>query len=80
MQAYRWSQAEALVERINALREPYRQNAIAWLEQCTQHPLTNVAEDLFRFLDGLNPIVRDRFMFHTRVILDDAVRYFGESA
>jgi hypothetical protein len=80
MQAYRWTQAEALVERINSLREPYRGNAIAWLERCTHQPLKDVGKDLYLFLDGLNPAVRDRFMYHTRMILDDAIRFFGESS
>jgi len=80
MQVYRWTQAEALVERINSLREPYRGNAIAWLERCTHQPLKDVGKDLYRFLDGLNPAVRERFVYHTRAILDDAIRFFGESA
>lgn len=78
MQAYRRAQAEALVQRINALREPYRHNAIVWLETCTKQPLEDIPEDLMAFLDSLSPSVRDRFILHTRLILDDAVRFFGE--
>ncbi|MEW6567178.1 MAG: hypothetical protein AB1449_03250 [Chloroflexota bacterium] len=78
MQAYRWAQAEALVQRINSLREPYRGNAIAWLEACTKQRIEDVSSDLATFLESLNPTVRDRFVLHTRLILDDAVRFFGE--
>lgn len=75
---YRWAQAEDLVERLNALREPYRRNAIAWLEDSTHHRFANVSEDLFDFLNSLSPALRDGFMCHTRTLLDDAVRFFGE--
>lgn len=71
---------EALVQRLNSLREPYRRNAIAWLETCTKQPLRDVPEDLTAFLDSLSPSVRDRFVLHTRLILDDAVRFFGEAS
>lgn len=77
MYAYQGTQAGTLLERINSLREPYRRNAIAWLEHCTQKPITDVSEDLVIFLDGLSPAVRERFVFSTRLVLDDAVRYFG---
>ena len=77
MQAYRGAQAEALVQRINSLREPYRRNAIAWLEHCTHIQICDLDEDLLRFLEGLSPCVRDRFMYSTRMVLDDAVRHFG---
>ena len=75
---YRWAQAEDLVRRLNALREPYRGNAIAWLEHSTHHRFTNVSEDLLDFLDSLSPALRDGFMSHTRTIIDDAIRFFGE--
>ncbi len=79
MQAYKRAQADALVQRINSLREPYRRNAIAWLETCTKQPLEDVPVDLMAFLENLSPSVRDRFVLHTRLVLDDAVRFFGES-
>ncbi len=67
-----------LVQRINALCEPYRRNAIAWLEACTHRQFRDVDADLPAFLQGLTPTVRDCFVFNTGAILDGAVRYFGE--
>jgi hypothetical protein len=68
------------VERVNSLREPYRQNAILWLEHCTRHPLPDFQRDLHQFVEGLTPSVRERFVIQTRMLLDDALRYFGENA
>jgi hypothetical protein len=72
------SPVDCLVERVDMLREPYRRNAILWLERCTRQPLTDVRRDLFQFLDGLTPSVRDRFVVQTKLVLEDAVRYFGD--
>lgn len=69
--------ASELVERLNALCEPYRQNAIAWLEACAHERFTDVGPDLTEFLQRLTPAVRDRFLLHTGAMLDDALRYFG---
>ena len=69
---------EDLVQRINALGEPYRHNAIAWLEACTQEQFEDVDSDLPAFLQRLTPIVRDRFVLNTGAILDGAVRYFRQ--
>lgn len=80
MKANGRSPADTLVEHVNMLREPYRRNAIQWLEHCTRQPLTDVRRDLFDFLDGLTPSVRDRFVIQTRLVLEDAVRYFGDHA
>jgi hypothetical protein len=74
------SPVEALVERVNSLREPYRQNAILWLEHCTRQPLRNFRHDLHQFVDGLTPSVRERFVIQTKMVLEDALRYFGEQA
>lgn len=74
------SPVDALVNHVNMLREPYRRNAIQWLEHCTRRPLTDVRNDLFHFLDGLAPSVRDRFVIQTKLVLEDAVRYFGDQA
>ena len=67
-----------LVQRINALCEPYRRNAIAWLEACTQQQFEDVDADLPAFLQRLTPVVRGRLVLNTGAILDGAIRYFGE--
>ncbi len=72
-----YREAYALADRIESLREPYRQNAIAWLETCTQQPIENPRADILRFLSDLNPIVREDFVDYTFRILEEAVRYFG---
>ena len=71
------SSGETLVQRINALCEPYRRNAIAWLEACTQQDFEDVNADLPAFLERLAPVVRDRFVINTEAVLDGAIRYFG---
>jgi len=78
MQAWDW-EAQMLTERVSALSEPYHQNAIVWLESCTQKPLLDLQSDLRWFLVGLHPIVRESFILHTRWILDEAVTYFGRA-
>lgn len=74
------SEATMLAERVAALREPYRENTIQWLEACTQTPMHDLASDLRGFLVGLHPIVRESFLLHTRWILDEAIARFGRSA
>src|SRR3990172_5285838 len=58
-------------------REPYRRNAILWLEHCTRQPLPNFQQDLHQFMEGLTPSVREEFVIQTKMVLEDAVRYFG---
>ena len=74
------SPVEALVERVNSLREPYRQNAILWLAHCTRQPMTDFQRELHLFINGLTPTVRERFVIQTRMVLEDACRYFGNHA
>jgi len=71
------SPVETLVERVDSLREPYRRNAILWLEHCTRQPLPNFQQDLHQFMEGLTPSVREEFVIQTKMVLEDAVRYFG---
>ncbi len=70
-------EADSLADRIESLREPYRQNAIRWLEMCMQQPILNPRADLLRFLGELNPVVRESFFFHALRVLDEAVHFFG---
>jgi len=69
--------AEALVNRLDSLREPYRGNTIAWIERCAARTFTDLNQDIGRFLDELNPDLRDEYLLNMSMILDDAVKYFG---
>jgi len=69
----------ALVNRIRALPDPYRGNAIAWLQHCTQAPMEDLESDIDSFLETLNPSVRAKFVFQTGKLLEIAVQYFGSS-
>ncbi len=39
-----------LIDRIDSLPNPYRDNAIEWLEMCTQEPMSDLRLDMIRFL------------------------------
>ena len=69
--------ADALVDRLEALREPDRGNAIAWIERCAARQFTDLNLDIGQFLDDLNPDLRDEYLLNMSMILDDAVKYFG---
>ena len=71
------SPVETLVERVDSLREPYRHNAILWLEHCARQPLPDFKRDLHEFIEGLSPSVRERFVIETQLVLEDALRYFA---
>jgi hypothetical protein len=73
-----FAEAWILAAQLDDIREPYRQNAIAWLETCTQRRLTLPRRDLLAFLEELHPFVRADFLRHTGSVLDDAVRHFGK--
>ncbi len=68
---------EVLANRILSLPDPYRKNAIEWLQQCTQIPLEDLERDIDRFLASLHPAVRAKFVFQTGKLLDKAMHYFG---
>jgi hypothetical protein len=70
-------EAHELTQSINSLREPYRRNAIEWLEACSQRSLQDLSQDLGAFLADLHPIVRESFVAFSRQLFDDARRYFG---
>ncbi|HUS85574.1 MAG: hypothetical protein MUO58_19735 [Anaerolineales bacterium] len=69
----------ALVNRIKALPDPYRENAITWLQHCTQAPMEDLETDINTFLRTLSPAVRANFVFQTGKLLEIAVQYFGGS-
>lgn len=66
-----------LVNRIKALPDPYRANAIAWLQHCTQAPIEDLETDINSFLMTLSPPVRAKFVFQTGKLLEIAVQHFG---
>jgi hypothetical protein len=69
----------ALADRIEELPDPYKGNAIEWLQLCTQTKMINLEKDIDRFLDTLNPDVRAKFIFQTGKLLEKAFFYFGKS-
>lgn len=70
-------EATDLVEWIDTLQEPYRQNAIAWLRIYIRRPMEDLRLDINTFLSDLDPVVREYFLVHTRMLLKTAVHYFG---
>jgi hypothetical protein len=70
-------EAATLAHQLDALSEPYRQNAIDWLQGYTQLPMRDPRRDLPRLVRDLNPGVRARFLECTHLILEEATRYFG---
>lgn len=72
-----YAEAHLLVDRLETLCEPYRQNAISWLQLCTQSPMEDPRAEILHFLKDLNPIVRETFVLHTGRVLEEAVRHFG---
>jgi hypothetical protein len=69
-----------LLESINSLQEPYRRNALIWLEGCFDHPIDDPETDLEQCVDELNPRLRDWLMFHAHKVLQGATMYFGRPA
>ncbi len=70
--------ARGLTLAVEGLEEPYRQNAVEWLERCMQRPVVSLEYDLSAFLDELHPVVRESFIQHARRLLEDALDYFGQ--
>jgi hypothetical protein len=71
------TESVVLADAINALQEPYRRNAIEWLEACTQSTFSDLARDMDVFLDDLPPIVRDTFVGYVGKLMEEAGRHFG---
>ncbi len=74
----RGASVAGIVDRVENLREPFRENAIEWLCRRTQRPLSNLQLDLDRFLAEQDPFVRDFFIKDTLSVLDLAVTHFGD--
>lgn len=71
--------SETLAGRIQALPDPYRGNAIEWLQLCTQTKMVDLEADIESFLKTLTPTVRAKFIFQTGKLLEKAIFYFGKS-
>ncbi len=76
---FRSASVERIVERVDNLREPFRENAIEWLSRRTQRPLSNLQLDLDQFLEEQDPFVRDFFIQDTLSVLELAVTHFGDA-
>jgi len=68
---------EAIIERLQALPEPYRRNALDWLRNCTQSPMDDPEAEIETFLDRLPPSARATFVFQAGKLLETALGYFG---
>jgi hypothetical protein len=69
--------AGALVQRIDALREPYRKNAIDWVASCAKQPLSDLPRDIQIALSKMPPLKRKEFYSRTVRVLDGAAQHFG---
>ena len=67
-----------IVERVNGLREPFRQNAIDWLCVRTRRSLVDLPLDLDQFLNEQDFFVQEFFIKNTLAVLDAAVTHFGD--
>jgi hypothetical protein len=66
-----------LVNRIDSLREPYRKNAIEWVERCAEQRISDLPRDIRRVLRKMPPVKREKFYSRTVQVLDDAVQHFS---
>ena len=69
--------AGILVDRIDSLREPYRKNAIEWVESCANQAISDLPRDIRRMLRKMPAVRRKAFIDRTVEVLDGAVRHFG---
>ena len=69
--------AGRIASSLDQLNEPFRRNAIHWLESCVAKPLEDVADDLTKYFRQLKPDMRDRTMSSLEFVLQEAVRKFG---
>jgi hypothetical protein len=65
-------------EKLDALPDPYRRNALKWLERSIRRPLRDPDSDMQVFLDTLPPEVQAQFKRQTHLLLQRAVHYFGK--
>jgi hypothetical protein len=69
--------AKDLVDRIDALREPYRKHAIEWIEDCTQASISDLPRDIRRMLRKMPTVRREAFYSRAKKVLDGAILHFG---
>ncbi len=70
--------ASRLAAQVELLAEPYRRNAIAWLESCAAQPLEDLDGGLARFLADIHPDMREVTASNLEMVLDGALRHFGK--
>ena len=66
-----------MVQMIETLQEPYRENIIHWLRSCSHKPMQDLKVEIRSFIDGLSSLEQEYFMRDMRVLLRKATRYFG---
>jgi hypothetical protein len=71
------SDISILVEMIDSLQEPYRENVINWLRSCSQGPMHDLQAEIKGFMGGLTSFEQEYFVRDMRVLLNKATRYFG---
>ena len=69
--------AKELIDRIDALREPYRKHAIEWIEDCGQLSIRDLPRDIRRMLRKMPDVRREAFYSRTKKVLDGAILHFG---
>jgi hypothetical protein len=66
-----------MVEMIESLQEPYRENVVNWLRSCSQEPMHDLQADIKSFMASLSSFEQEYFLRDMRVLLGKAMRYFG---
>ncbi len=69
--------ADRLAERIDRLPEPYRSNAIEWLEGWAKMEISDPDRDLSKLFKGSPAIATPVWADLLGDVLEEAVRYFG---
>lgn len=69
--------AKHLAERIELLPEPYRSNAIEWLERWANGDLSDLDRDLSLVFEGFSAGPRTAWIELLGDVVDEAVRHFG---
>jgi hypothetical protein len=70
--------ASRLAARVERLAEPYRGNAIEWLESCAARSLDDLDDGLALFLADVHPDMREITASNLEMVLDDALRHFSK--
>jgi hypothetical protein len=66
-----------LVDMIDSLQEPYRENIIHWLRSCSHKPMHDLQTEIMSIINGLSSLEQEYFIHDMRVLLRKATCYFG---